>query len=59
MIKFIKRLFTKPTIKWNIKPNGEKIYHVQGSQLYDTVKAEVMFYTEEEAQKAGFRKSKR
>lgn len=58
-IQFIKRLFIKPKIKGNIKPNGEKIYHTPESKSYNSVKSEIMFYTEEEAQKAGFRKSKR
>jgi len=59
MFKFIKRAFTSPKIKGNIKPNGEKIYHIPSGKLYENVQAEVMFYTEEEAQEAGFRKSKR
>lgn len=59
MLKFIKRLFVKPQIKGNIKLNGEKVYHVPTGNLYEKVIAEVMFYTEEEAQEAGFRKSKR
>lgn len=59
MMNLFKRIFTRPKIKGNVKANGEKIYHVPGGQLYDAVKAEKMFYTEEEAKKAGFRKSKR
>jgi hypothetical protein len=59
MFDFVKRLFAKPEIKGNIKPNGEKIYHVPGGLMYDKVDAEVLFHTEEEAIKAGFRKSKR
>ena len=59
MFKFMKKLFVTPKIKGNIKPNGEKIYHVPESRFYGSTKAEVMFYTEEEAIKAGFVKSKR
>ncbi|AEO93850.1 membrane associated protein [Bacillus phage G] len=59
MLEKIKRLFFKPMIKGNIKTNGERVYHVPGGQLYDATRAEKMFYTEEEAIKAGFRKSKR
>lgn len=59
MFKFIKRLFVKPKIKGNVRLNGEKIYHVPGGRFYDIVQAEAMFYTEKEALKAGFQKSKR
>lgn len=59
MFNFFKNLFKKAKIKGNIKPNGEKIYHVPGGKMYKVVKAEVIFKTEEEAQKAGFKKSKR
>ncbi|RFU69040.1 nuclease [Peribacillus saganii] len=46
-------------IKGNISSSGEKIYHVSGSQHYDITKAEEMFCTEEEAEAAGYRASKR
>lgn len=59
MFKYIKRLFTKPTIKGNINGKGEKVYHVPGGMLYEATKAEQMFHTEEDAIKAGFRKSRR
>lgn len=59
MFKKIKRHFIKPKIKGNIKPNGEKVYHTPEGKMYKSTKAEVMFYTEKEAMKAGFRKSKR
>ncbi|MDF2534150.1 MAG: hypothetical protein K0R18_307 [Bacillales bacterium] len=59
MFKFIKRLFIKPTIKGNITSSGSKIYHVPGGYLYASTKAEKMFYSEEEAIKAGYRKSRR
>lgn len=58
MFKFIKKLFMKAEIKGNIKANGEKVYHVLGGRYYKATKAEVMFKTEEDAQKAGFKKSK-
>jgi len=46
-------------IKGNINSKGEKIYHVPGGAYYDKTIPEVWFDTEEEAQAAGFRKSKR
>lgn len=46
-------------IKGNINSNGEKIYHVPGGQFYDKTNAEEWFNTEQEAQAAGYRKSKR
>lgn len=46
-------------IKGNINSKGEKIYHVPRGQYYDVTKAEEWFKTEEEAQAAGYRKSKR
>lgn len=46
-------------IKGNIKSDGEKIYHVPDGAYYDQTEAEAWFKTEEEAQQAGFRKSKR
>jgi micrococcal nuclease len=46
--------------KCNIKGNRQSmIYHVPGGQSYDVTKAEVMFCSESEAQKAGYRKAKR
>ena len=50
-------------IKGNISSSGEKIYHVQGGSSYektqiDTSKGERWFCTEQEAQDAGWRKSK-
>lgn len=45
---------TRP-IKGNIKPNGEKIYHLPGQPDYDSVKPETTFATEAEARAAGFR----
>ncbi len=50
---------TEPTIKGNINSNGEKIYHIPSGQYYQITKAEEMFCTEKDAQKAGFRKSER
>lgn len=46
-------------IKGNINSSGEKIYHVPGGQFYDKTDAEQWFSTEQEAQAAGYRKSKR
>ncbi|XKB95316.1 hypothetical protein AB3U99_13770 [Niallia sp. JL1B1071] len=45
----------------NIKGNigAEKIYHTPDSPWYEQIKAEVMFWSEEEAIKAGFRALKR
>ena len=45
-------------IKGNINSKGEKIYHVPGGRYYDVTEPEVWFETEEEAQAAGFRRSK-
>lgn len=45
-------------IKGNINSKGEKIYHVPGGRYYDVTVPEVWFETEEEAQAAGFRRSK-
>lgn len=58
MFKFVKKLFMKAEIKGNIRKNGEKVYHVPGGRYYDLTHAEVMFKTEEDAQKAGFKKSR-
>lgn len=60
VVQFIKVLFKgKPTVKGNLNSFNQKIYHVPGGFFYDKVKAEEMFYTEEEAIAAGYRKSKR
>ncbi|WP_367593501.1 sunset domain-containing protein [Heyndrickxia camelliae] len=49
-----------PKIKGNLTTyNGEKIYHVPGGQFYDKTNAEEMFCTEDDAIKAGYRKSER
>lgn len=50
-------------IKGNISSSGEKIYHLPGQRYYDKTvidetKGEWWFCTEEEAQNAGWRKSK-
>lgn len=54
----------KCDIKGNINTKGEKIYHVIGTALYDKTqideeKGERWFHSEEEAQAAGWRKSRR
>jgi micrococcal nuclease len=46
-------------IKGNISSSGNKIYHMPGQQYYNVTKQEEMFCSEEEAQKAGYPKSKR
>ena len=47
------------SIKGNINSKGEKIYHVPGGQFYDETIPERWFFTEEEAQAAGYKRSKR
>ncbi|TYS68847.1 nuclease [Sutcliffiella horikoshii] len=47
------------TIKGNISSSGEKIYHVETGAYYDRTIPEACFNTEEEAKKAGYRKSMR
>jgi hypothetical protein len=44
-------------IKGNISASGNKIYHVPQGSFYQRTVAEICFATEEEAIKAGFRKS--
>ncbi|MEW6063916.1 hypothetical protein P378_05200 [Desulforamulus profundi] len=46
------------TIKGNINSKGEKIYHVPGGRYYDKANLEAWFFTEEDAQAAGYRRSK-
>lgn len=46
-----------PQIKGNINAKNEKIYHTPESRSYAQTKPEMMFCTEEEAVKAGFRKA--
>jgi len=46
------------TIKGNINKKGEKIYHMPGQKYYDMTNPEEWFFTEEDAQRAGYRKSK-
>lgn len=45
-------------IKGNINGKGDKIYHIPEGRFYSVTKSTINFYTEEEAQLAGFRKSK-
>ncbi len=47
------------TVKGNISSSGEKIYHVETGAYYDRTNPEECFNTEEEAEAAGYRKSKR
>ncbi|KPB05090.1 thermonuclease family protein [Bacillus sp. CHD6a] len=47
------------TVKGNISSSGEKIYHVETGAYYDRTIPEACFNTEEEAEKAGYRKSMR
>ncbi|WP_419880607.1 thermonuclease family protein [Peribacillus sp. B-H-3] len=44
-------------IKGNISSSGTRIYHLPGQHFYNATKPEKMFCTENEAVKAGFRKS--
>lgn len=46
-------------IKGNIREDGSKVYHVPGQKYYSATNPEEWFETEEDALKAGFRKSKR
>lgn len=45
-------------IKGNINDKGEHIYHMQGQRYYTRTNPEKWFCTEDEAKKAGFRRSK-
>lgn len=47
------------TIKGNINSKGEKIYHMPGSKYYDKTIPEQWFFTEQDAQNAGYRPSKK
>ncbi|MGL4522312.1 MAG: thermonuclease family protein, partial [Bacilli bacterium] len=49
----------KMKIKGNINSKGEKIYHMPGQAYYDRTNPEEVFSTEQEAIKAGYRKSQR
>jgi endonuclease YncB( thermonuclease family) len=54
---------TSCTIKGNINARGERIYHVPGQRYYaetriDTARGERLFCSEDEARRAGWRKSK-
>lgn len=46
-------------IKGNINSKRHKIYHIPSGQFYDRTHATEWFSSEEEAQEAGYRKSKR
>ncbi|OZM56286.1 nuclease [Lottiidibacillus patelloidae] len=46
-------------IKGNINSKGDKIYHLPSGAYYKQTIAEEMFCSEDKAEKAGFRKSKR
>ncbi|NLP51336.1 thermonuclease family protein [Bacillus sp. RO1] len=46
-------------VKGNISSSGEKIYHVKTGAYYDRTIPEACFNSEEEAEKAGYRKSMR
>lgn len=46
-------------IKGNINSNNERIYHLPDGQYYDRVIPEMWFCSPEEAEEAGFRRSKR
>ena len=51
-------------VKGNVSSTGEKIYHGQGSTYYDRTKinpkkGDQLFSSQQAAERAGFRKSKR
>lgn len=46
-------------IKGNKSSGGDKIYHVKGGDFYTKVKPEVCFATHEDAEDAGYRRSRR
>jgi hypothetical protein len=46
-------------VKGNFSTSGEKIYHLPGGAFYSRTRPEVCFATEDDAQAAGFRPSKR
>ncbi len=50
---------TTGAIKGNIRPDGEKIYHLPGDPAYARTKAEQIFATVEDAEAAGFRRAGR
>lgn len=54
-----KRVSDNCTVKGNISSSGEKIYHVETGAYFDRTIPEECFNTEEQAELAGFRKSKR
>lgn len=45
-------------IKGNINKKGEKIYHTPEGKYYNVTNASELFTTEEEAEKAGYRRSR-
>lgn len=45
------------TIKGNINRRGQRIYHLPGTKWYEPTRAEAMFCSEAEAQRAGFRRA--
>ncbi|MBS4207420.1 thermonuclease family protein [Bacillus sp. FJAT-50079] len=57
--KQVSEVDEKCKIKGNINSKKEKIYHLPSGQYYEQVIPEQWFCTEEEAQEAGFRASKR
>lgn len=48
---------TDCTIKGNINRRGQRIYHLRGTKWYGPTRAEAMFCSEAEAQRAGFRRA--
>lgn len=54
----------QPLVKGNVRSWGERIYHIPGGEFYDVTDVEwfadeTMFYTEEQAQSKGWRRSSR
>ncbi|MBC2664304.1 thermonuclease family protein [Novosphingobium flavum] len=50
--------FSGCTIKGNHSRRGDWIYHLPGMKYYNVTRAEAMFCTEQEAQRAGYRRSR-
>lgn len=44
-------------VRGNVRPNGDKIYHLPGDPNYDRVNAEKTFASPEEAEAAGYRRA--
>jgi len=63
-LQWAKRNRLPPLVKANVRSWGERIYHVPGGEFYDVTDVawfadEGMFYTEEQAESEGWRRSRR